>query len=199
MPRMSREQTELHRQIILDTAARLFREHGLHGIGLADLMGQAGLTHGGFYGHFESKHDLCAQACTRSFEQSLAYWSQPGRGDQTDPGTGLKRFIHAYLSRRHRDGHGSGCAVPALAADVAREPVGSPVRLAFASGMRRLIDMVGTLLPANRSARHKREQSLLLIATLVGAITIARATQGDALSDEVLELVERSMAGWFER
>lgn len=199
MPRMSREQTELHRQTIIDTAARLFREKGLHGIGVADLMGRAGMTHGGFYGHFESRQALCAAACTRSFEQSMDYWRTLGDDGKTGSSAALTRFVHAYLSPRHRDHPGAGCAIPALAADLAREDADSPVRHAFGSGLRRMLDMFGALMPATRSARRKREQTLMLMATLVGAMTIARATQGDALSDEILDTVEKGLRAWFER
>jgi len=192
MPRMSREQTALHREKIIQVAARLFREHGLNGIGVADLMAGAGMTHGGFYGHFESKNALSAQACARSFEQTAEYWND--RIAQRDGGTDTAQaFIQAYLSPEHRANPGSGCVVPALAAEVAREPADSPVRHAFTSGIGRMIEMLSAMLPAARAARRRREQALMMMAALVGAVAIARATQGNAMSDEILDAVQNNL------
>ena len=74
--RVSREQAAESRERILDVASKLFREHGLDGIGVADLMKNAGLTHGGFYGHFSSKEELMAQACARALENSVEKWEK---------------------------------------------------------------------------------------------------------------------------
>jgi TetR/AcrR family transcriptional repressor of nem operon len=186
---MSREQTALHREQILNTAARLFREHGLHGIGVADLMGEAGLTHGGFYGHFQSKQALSAQACERTFEQTLDYWSKFANGESRTSQSSAARFISSYLSPQHRAQPGVGCAAPALAADVAREASDSPVRKAFTRGVQGMADLIGAMLPGKASAR-RRERSLMILAALVGAVTLARATQGDAISDEILAAVD---------
>src|SRR6058998_1573826 len=73
--KVSREQAAQNRERIVETAAQLFRERGFEGIGVADLMQEAGLTHGGFYGHFSSKEDLIAEAAARAFEGSVAVWS----------------------------------------------------------------------------------------------------------------------------
>src|SRR6187431_2432635 len=104
--RVSREQAAENREKILTTAAKLFREKGFDGIGVADLMKSAGLTHGGFYGHFSSKEDLMAQACIRATDDILQGASERRAGKTDDP---FRAFVEFYLSVGHRDNSGSGC------------------------------------------------------------------------------------------
>src|SRR3954468_20702168 len=111
--RVSREQAAQNRERILDAAARLFRERGFEGIGVADLMKEAGLTHGGFYGHFESQGALMAQACTRASARSRERWTKLA---QNAPGDPLTAIAGSYLTSKHRDNPGSGCLMAALAA-----------------------------------------------------------------------------------
>src|SRR6201991_4176546 len=115
--KVSREQVALNRERIVETAARLFREKGYDGIGVSDLMKSAGLTHGGFYGHFGSKEDLIAEACAASFDKSLEKWSKLA---EQFPDNGFSAIVESYLMERHRDNRGDGCAMSGLAADVAR-------------------------------------------------------------------------------
>src|SRR5687767_15927798 len=104
--KVSREQAALNRERILEAAAQLFRERGFDGIGVADLMKEAGLTHGGFYGHFSSKEELIAEASARALTGSLAVWRKPAERAPDDP---LSAVAGAYLTRRHRDNAGVGC------------------------------------------------------------------------------------------
>ena len=108
--KVSREQAALNRERIVDVAARLFREKGYDGIGVADLMKNAGLTHGGFYGHFASKEDLMIEACQHALHQSLEGWRAKVA---SDPQRALPAIIENYLTTRHRDqpggGHGRRC------------------------------------------------------------------------------------------
>src|SRR3982750_409763 len=113
--KVSREQAARNRERILDTAAQLFRERGFEGIGVADLMKAAGLTHGGFYGHFASKDDLVAQAAALALEQSVALWEKLADRPQDDP---LSAIAGVYLTSRHRDDPGAGCLLAALGPDV---------------------------------------------------------------------------------
>src|ERR1700712_5572689 len=99
MPRVSRAEADSHREAITDASARLFKERGLKGVSVADLMGAAGLTHGGFYGHFESKDALAAVACAKAFEQSGTRW-QARVDDSANSADALKSIARAYLSRR---------------------------------------------------------------------------------------------------
>ena len=124
--KVSRAQAAQNRERILDAAAQLFRERGFEGIGLADLMKKAGLTHGGFYGHFSSKDDLIAQASARELTRSLAYWNEVG---ERASGDRLSAVAAVYLTGTHRDNPGSGCVLAALGPDVSRQgPACTPHR-----------------------------------------------------------------------
>ena len=178
--KVSRAEAAQNRERIIEVAARLFRERGFDGIGVAELMNFAGLTHGGFYGHFASKEDLMAQACARALEGSLDALHQVA---ERGGGNALSAVASAYLSPAHRDRPGEGCALAALGAEAARH--GSPVRGAFTQGVRSQIDMLTRLLPG-RSKRAKRERALAIFASMVGALVLARAVDDAELSEEVL-------------
>src|SRR6266404_1959609 len=141
--KVSREQAAQNRERILDAAARLFRERGLEGIGVADTMKAAGLTHGGFYGHFSSKEDLIAQACARAFSRSHERWSKMVGRTPDDP---LSSIVRSYLSRGHRDDPGTGCTLAALGPDIARHDSG--VRRAVAEGLRSAFNLLSGLVPS---------------------------------------------------
>src|SRR5881392_4417068 len=115
--KVTREQAAQNRERIVETAAQLFRERGFEGIGVADLMKEAGLTHGGFYGHFSSKDDLIAEASARALMHSLALFSTVAERGAADP---LSAIAAAYLTGRHRDNPGEGCLLAALGSDVSR-------------------------------------------------------------------------------
>jgi TetR/AcrR family transcriptional repressor of nem operon len=169
-------------------AARLFRERGFDGIGVADLMKSAGLTHGGFYGHFASKEDLMAQACARALEGSLATLHQVA---EHGGGNALSAIASAYLSPAHRDRPSEGCVLAALGAEAARHD--SPVRSAFTRGVRSALDMLTRLVPG-KSKRAKRERALATYASMIGALVLARAVDDPELSEEVLQSVLASIA-----
>jgi TetR/AcrR family transcriptional repressor of nem operon len=190
--KVTREQAAANRERVLDVAARLFRERGFSGIGVAELMKGAGLTHGGFYGQFDSKDDLMAQACTRAFEVSRAHWQQLAARAPDDP---LAAIAAAYLSTAHRDHPGDGCVVAALGAESARAP--GPVRRAITDGVRDLVDQFMRLLPGKPAAR--RQKALATFASFVGALVLSRAVDDPAFSKEILAAVQdeqrRQLAG----
>ncbi len=186
--RVSRAEAAQNRERIIEVAAKQFREHGFDGIGVAELMKFAGLTHGGFYGHFASKEDLMAQACARALEGSLDAMRQVA---ERDGGNALSVIASAYLSPSHRDQPGEGCVLAALGAEAARH--GSPVRSAFTQGVRSAVDMLTRLL-TGKSKRAKRERALVIYASMVGALVLARAVDDAELSDEVLQSVLASIA-----
>ncbi|WP_248798225.1 TetR/AcrR family transcriptional regulator [Pseudomonas sp. MWU13-2105] len=183
MPRVSRKQAELNRESITDAAARLFRERGLKGLSLVEVMGAAGLTHGGFYGHFESKEALAAEACNRSFQQSDERWQQTaealGHGEKA-----RQAIVERYLSSEHRDTPGEGCPMAAFCGDLAHEDRDSELRRNYVKGLETLLDTYSSLLDAKDP--HVRQKALVQQALLVGALTLARSTRGQALSDEFL-------------
>ncbi len=173
--KVTREQAEANRERILDNAGRLFRERGFDGIGLNDLMQAAGLTRGGFYGHFESKEDLAAQATRQALEGHREAW-------RAHSGRSLADWVSAYLSDAHRDGRGRGCGLAALAGDAARS--GPEVQAAFAQGVRGIVAALVSQMPA-ADAERQREQALGMLSTLVGALVLSRAVGDDALSREL--------------
>lgn len=184
MSRVSREQAELNRIAIEDASSRLFKEKGIAGVSVADLMASVGLTHGGFYGHFQSKDELAAIACAKAFDQSTARWKKRVE-DHPDRAAALASIIDNYLSIESRNSVGTGCPLSALAIDVARESEDKPVHDAFLTGVNNLLEiMVG--LQGTGSDAHDRMRALGLISTMVGGLVLARATRGDNISDEFL-------------
>jgi TetR/AcrR family transcriptional repressor of nem operon len=189
MARASRAVAEQHKAAIEEVSARLFREHGPHGVSVAQVMADAGLTHGGFYGHFASKDELVARACALAFEESAGRWRH--RIDQAhgDRQAARRSLVDHYLTTAHRDAAGNGCAASALAGDVAREASGKPVHAAYTQGLKTLIDIWKSIAPDHDADADDAAQSAALaeVAMLVGAITMARATRDDALSSEILD------------
>jgi TetR/AcrR family transcriptional repressor of nem operon len=192
MPRVSREQTVANREAIEHVSARLFREQGINGVSVADLMGAAGLTHGGFYGHFASKDDLAAVACAHAFGQSAERrirWCKGAPG----AASAMQEMVDRYVSLRHRDGVGEGCPAVALAADVAREAPHKPVRAAYLAGIKNMAAGIEALCPEAPVPR-RRETALARMATMVGALLLARATSGDPISAEILAAARMALA-----
>ena len=179
--KVSREQTAANRERIVEAAAQLFRERGFEGIGVADLMKEAGLTHGGFYGHFSSKEDLIAEASARALTQSLALW---GKLAERAHGDSLTAIAGAYLTSKHRDDPGAGCLLAALGPDVSRQ--GPAVRRAVTDYVRSACDLLANLVPG-KSKAARRQKAMSTYATLVGAMVMARAVNDRALSQEILD------------
>jgi TetR/AcrR family transcriptional regulator, transcriptional repressor for nem operon len=192
MPRASRAQMELHRQTVLHAASKMVRERGVDGVTVPEVMATAGLTHGGFYRHFESKDALVAQACAAAFTQRLA--DMDDAVETTDNAEAARRaWLEYYLSPAHRDAPENGCATAALAGDVARAPEGAALRDAYLDGLRKMIEKTERL--GNRPADPEaREQEVLVeLATAVGALVLSRATAGDDLSERLLDTVRRRL------
>jgi TetR/AcrR family transcriptional repressor of nem operon len=177
--RQSREVAEETRRRIVRTAARRFRRRGIDGTGIADLMKDAGLTHGGFYKHFESKDALAGEACrvalaaTRD-ELAAALATAPA-------GQRIEAVVDSYLSMLHRDHPGHGCAIAALGAEVARAD--GPARTAMIEGHERLVTLLAGLIEG-RSLAQARRMALAAVSVMVGALTIARLMKDrDAAAD----------------
>jgi TetR/AcrR family transcriptional regulator, transcriptional repressor for nem operon len=187
--KVSRAQAVQNRERIVEVAAQAFRERGFDGIGVADLMKEAGLTHGGFYGHFSSKEDLIAEASARALTRSLADWSTVADRASGDPLSAVAGF---YLSSRHRDNPGAGCLLAALGPDVSRQ--GRAVRHTVTEYVRSACDLLATLVPG-KSKAARRQKAISTCATLVGAMVIARAVDDPTLSQEVLNAGLASVKG----
>lgn len=175
------ETAEKHRRI-LESASRLFRERGFSGVSLGEIMKATGLTHGPFYNHFASKEALMSAA--------VAYASQ-----RSDPGTDLTPawradFIAGYLSEAHRDSPGEGCVMAALAAEIGREPA---VKRSFTAHLKGLVErMAGSY--AGASKKKARAETIRTLATLVGAVVLARAVEDAAFSAEILREAEAGLS-----
>jgi TetR/AcrR family transcriptional repressor of nem operon len=177
--RVSREQAALNRERIVDVASKLFREKGYEGIGVADLMKGAGLTHGGFYGHFESKEDLLAEACGKAMEGSVEKWRSRLARHPDNPLGGLLR---SYLSEEHRDNAGLGCVVASMGPDVAR--ASKPVQHALTQGVKAQLAMLAEALPGTPA--EARQRAIASYAAMIGGLVLARAVDDPALSKELL-------------
>ncbi|MDB5598670.1 MAG: transcriptional regulator, TetR family [Xanthobacteraceae bacterium] len=183
--KVTKEKAAEHRNAIVQAAGRLFRERGFDGVGVAEITKAAGLTHGGFYGHFASKDALAAEACGQNFANSLA--RLPGGEAATTQD--LSAYLDNYLSERHRDLPGDGCPMAANASDLARQ--GEDVQRRSAQGVERFIDGLMERLPAGTP----RAQGILMLSAMVGGMTLARATARSApeLSMEILESVRAQL------
>ena len=185
--RVSREQAAENQERILEVATRLFRECGIDGIGVADLMKSAGLTHGGFYGHFKSKDDLVAQACARAISKMRQNWMRVIDGA---PGEPLEALADTYLTTQHRDHAGRGCPMAALGGEISRQS--ADVRHSVTEELRPFLDYLSRVVPG-RSKAARRKKALATYASLVGALVLARAVDDPALSSEVMKAVADSM------
>jgi len=191
MPRVSRKQADLNREAITRAAARLYRERGFDGVGIPEITQAAGLTHGSFYGHFDSKGALAAEASMAAFQAGFARWEQR-REDAASAAAAREGFIVGYLSRRNRDTPGDACPLAALAADVGRMPPGAPVRKAFTDGVAVILDkLVSVQAPGEAGAVEQK--ALTDLAALVGALILARATLGSELSEKFLSGVSAEL------
>lgn len=170
---------------ILDTAARVIRRAGFNGVGVADIMNEAGLTHGGFYAHFPSRDALMAEALVHAGRQSA---ERIAKGNATREARGASPFralVEGYLSERHLSGTENGCAVAALASEMPRQ---SPeVRAAAAQRVRGLIELVERALPATTQAAS----APAIASQMVGALQLARAL-GDNAEGKALLAANRS-------
>jgi TetR/AcrR family transcriptional repressor of nem operon len=170
--KVSREQVQANRLRILDEAGRLFREKGFEAVGVAEVMKAAGLTHGGFYGHFASKDDLIAQTVAHVFEPSA---------QQQTAGMDLPALVEDYLSTRHRRNVSLGCPTAALAGDIRRQ--GTEARRAMSQGLRSQLDQIASVLP---DGPETRRVAVGAWATLVGAVVLSRAIEDETLAEQIL-------------
>lgn len=185
MPRVSQQQTDQNRIAIEKASARLFREKGLNGVSVAEVMGAAGLTHGGFYGHFSSKEGLAAVACEKAFQSAGVRWNQRF-AELPDAAARRRAYVEGYLSPATRDRPGSACPAAALAGDVARLAPDAPVRPVFTVGVKSMLARLASVQTHASTARPDSRQAMADLALMVGALVLARATKGDALSDDFL-------------
>jgi TetR/AcrR family transcriptional repressor of nem operon len=171
---------ETHDRIVRKASVRL-REKGAHGIGVADLMKEAGLTHGGFYAHFDSRDALVIEAFDYAMERSTASWRR--MAEQTPTEKRFAAIVESYLTTTHRDDPGHGCAVPTLGPEMARE---SPkTRKAFAAKIDEMIEMMADQMP-EVPRKAARKQAIAALATMMGTMVLSRIAGSGEFSEEVL-------------
>jgi TetR/AcrR family transcriptional repressor of nem operon len=210
--KVSREQVQQNRERILEAAARLFRERGFDGVSVAEVMKAAGLTHGGFYGHFESKDALIKEAMSRAMPaaatpMTAAAATAGGAGTTGIAGIAgtvgtanrsarktreqsTAAFADAYLSPRHRDDRGGGCPVAGLGSEAAR--ASADVRGALTTSIRKEIERFTAASRATTQAARRRS-GITTYAAMIGALTLARIVDDTELSEEILHATRKSL------
>ncbi|MET0133785.1 MAG: TetR/AcrR family transcriptional regulator [Kibdelosporangium sp.] len=191
MGRVSKAEAARHREQVVAAAARLFRERGVHGISLSDLMADVGLTHGGFYRQFASKEALAAEATRSAFQELGGSLTEMAERHSDDWTAAREALADYYLSQDHRDEPGTGCPAAGLCGDVGHEGSESPLRASYTGGIRSFVDALGDFSgdPADRAGK------IATLCTLVGGLLLARATAGDPVSDEILEAAKARVVG----
>ncbi|MGW6442837.1 TetR/AcrR family transcriptional regulator [Lentzea sp. NPDC055074] len=195
MPRITKEDKARNRQNILDAAGRMFRAQGVDAVGIAELMKEAGLTHGGFYNHFASKNDLVVEVCGASFAASLGSMARMIEAGSDQDRSPMDRVVDEYLSTAHRDAPDGGCPSASLVTDAGRQS--EAVQSAYAVGVEGYLH--GFAAEFLREAEEKghqldpgeaRRKAVRLLSEMVGALMLARAVRRvePELSDEILQI-----------
>jgi TetR/AcrR family transcriptional regulator, transcriptional repressor for nem operon len=180
--RKSREEAAATRERIVDSAAREFRQNGIAGTALADLMQAAGLTHGGFYKHFESKDQLVGEAVKRSFEQKLGDMESSTEGGR--PEDALSRLVTDYLSAKHRDRVGEACPLSSLGTDL-RQADEHTCEIST-EGIKRIMALVAKQIK-DVPADAARKRAHAIVAAMVGGVVLSRITNNAHLSNTILK------------
>ena len=173
------------RQRILKAAAAKFRQNGIGGTGLSDLMGAAGLTHGGFYRHFDSKDQIVAEACAAATESAIARFFS-----DKSPQSGLKARVAKYLSPAHRDDPAAGCPLAALGSEIAR--CDEKTRAAATQAFLELVNIIAAESGKTRPDVARR-RALVAAATMIGAVTMSRIVTDPELSASILREAEKQL------
>ena len=173
---------EITHERIVDAAARAIRRSGYNGTGVADIMKEAGLTHGGFYAHFPSREAMLAEAADRAGRDSVEQMEHIAA--KTPPDKVLREMAKAYLSKEHLEGVETGCATAALCSEMPRQA--PEVRHAATRRIKEMIDLVSRQMPDwGQPGAHER--ALATVSMMVGALALARAVDDPRLSDALRE------------
>ncbi len=176
MGKVSRKQAAENRSKVVAAASSLFRQKGLDGVGIDDVMAEAGLTRGGFYGQFGSKEVLAAEACSYAFDGVEQAWSAL----DAKPASRLRRLVEFYFTPKSP---GRDCPMATLSGDSARAPRRWPVRRAFTAGLRRLANLV--------AGEEPDDKGLVVLAAMVGAVVLRRASDDGILAASIESAVLR--------
>lgn len=176
--KVTKDKAAANKEAILTAASRLYREKGIDGIGIGELSRSVGLTHGGFYGQFPGgKEQLASEAVSRTFESNIQDWQAA---------KSIPELVQGYLTQQHLSNWTEGCPIPALGADVAR--TGGVVSASFTKGVERLIETLMALVDGE-THDEKYQEALRVLASIAGAMLIARALDDAELSQQFLQAV----------
>ena len=173
------------RKRVLDVASARFRARGIEATGVAGLMADAGLTHGGFYAHFKSKDDLVREAITAAHAISREAWTQEVRAAKERGEDGLEAIVRRYLRTAHRDRPEKGCSIAALAQEVARNA--PQTRDVMAHAVDEIVAIIASELPAAVPEEKAQETAYAIFGLLIGTLQLARVTTDEALSASILQ------------
>ncbi|QCI63914.1 TetR/AcrR family transcriptional regulator [Phreatobacter stygius] len=182
--RYAKGRREETRQRVLDVASRRFRKDGIEAAGVAGLMADAGLTHGGFYAHFASKEALVQDAVATALTATRAHLTNAVETARAAGGDGLEAIVATYLRPVHRDRPDVGCAVASLAAELARHP--AETRLVLTDQVAAIITIIKAALPEEFAGDAADAAAMAIFSTMVGALQLARAVTDPGLSDRFL-------------
>ena len=171
---------ETHERIVKNASVRL-REGGAASLGVADLMKEAGLTHGGFYAHFASRDALISEAFAHAMQQTTGRWRR--RAEQAPEGKRLASIVNGYMSTEHRDDAGNGCALPSLGVEAAR--ANPKIRKAFVNKLEEMIEVIAEQF-SDLPPKAARREAIAVISTMMGAMILARTAGAGEFSDEIL-------------
>jgi TetR/AcrR family transcriptional repressor of nem operon len=178
--RFEKGHKEATRQRIIDVASARFRKDGVAAVGIAPLMAEAGLTHGGFYAHFESKDELVREAMTAALAGTRRRLERAAeRGD-----AGLEHFIRWYLTPAHRDAPERGCAYAAMAPEIARQS--EATRAAFTSRLEDTVGWIAAQVKPNCPEAERRSVAIGIFGVMLGTLQLARTVTDPELSDQIL-------------
>lgn len=179
--RKSRKESAETREKIVKAASQEFRRNGIEGTGLSELMATAGLTHGGFYNHFESKEQVVKESIAFGIDSMMESWRKTLLSE--GPNKGLPTVISEYLSPALREDVAGGCPFAALATEMARS--GDSVRQTTTEGFSKMIDLIASELPSSSRAAARKE-ALWMFSSMIGAVVMSRVVTDPALSDSIL-------------
>ncbi|WP_337269268.1 TetR/AcrR family transcriptional regulator [Oryzifoliimicrobium ureilyticus] len=185
--RVSREKFAENREKIILVAGRMFRERGFDGVGVADIMKAAGFTHGGFYGHFQSKDELAIEVCKGLIAKVEDRWSEIIASNPARP---LAALLEHYISWCMIDDPSDSCVFAALMHEVSRSE--GEMRKVFNDGLSMLADLLAQIAPG-ATTQEKRKNGLTTLASMMGAINLARAVEDRALAAEILSSMREKL------
>ena len=185
MARKSKAETALTRKRIIEVAARAFKNNGIEATGVAEVMAAAGLTHGGFYRHFESKEQLVTEACASSMELMVeAAQTAAGQGDAA-----FLKHLESFITKDTRTAYLCGCPLVAMGSELARSDI--ETRRAVSQGYRQLIDIIAGRGSGDKAAK---EDATFTLCSMIGAVTMAKIMDDPAFSEQILTIARKRLA-----